>query len=134
VPLGDPLIIPAEEQPAPPVADPVACSTCLYFRAFSPEERNDARGRILADGWCMADPPTPSVRELAGPLTANRGANVVIEPMHRPVRAADFCRLWRQDFAGDVSLAIGDALESIDASLGRLVHYISEAVNAGRKG
>jgi len=133
MPIGDPIIVP-EDQPAPPPDDPVKCETCLYFRAFTPEERNDARGRILADGWCRADPPTPSVRQVAAPVSAGANATVVIEPMHRPVKAGDLCRLWRQDFAGDTSLAAADALESISATLEKMAHYLAEAVQLGRKG
>lgn len=131
--IGDPLIVPEDQPAVTPPDDPVKCETCLYFRAFSPEERTDARGVILADGWCRADPPTPSIRQVAAPISA-KGAGAVIEPMHRPVKAGDLCRLWRQDFAGDVSLAVADALESIDANIGKLVRYVAEAVSVGRKG
>lgn len=124
------LIIPQEAQPEPPREDPVKCETCVYFRAFTEPERDQTStvGRLVGDGWCQADPPNISARQL--PVVSG----YVIEPVQRPTHRGWRCRHWRAEFAGDAGMPVAEALEAMAEDLAALVQYARESINVGRQG
>ncbi|MGH7886258.1 MAG: hypothetical protein ACREPG_00205 [Candidatus Binatia bacterium] len=122
-------IVTPPEIKSEPVLDPVKCETCVYFRAFTAADRADLRMRLHGDGWCYAQPPQFGA-------SADKLGGAVVQPIRPPTNAGDLCQhwRWRAEFAGDVSMGVAEALESIADGTAILAQYLRESVNVGRKG
>jgi len=103
-----------------------SCLTCVYFRAFNDQEKLEARGLVVGDGWCFANPPNIGVR--AGKLGGG-----VIEPVRPPTRKNDVCRHWNPELAGDAVYACADALDKAAERLDRIAELMRELVQTGTK-
>jgi hypothetical protein len=103
-----------------------SCLTCVYFRAFTEEERRDARSVVKGDGWCYADPPKLGVLQ-------DRLGTARVEPVRPPTFARDVCRHWNPELAGDAVYACADALDKSAERLDRIAELMRELVQTGVK-